>query len=573
MTGEKIGLLAGLRAEALKSRHAAPVRLAVLMALPMPLLGAMPYRGVRRSSARGTTGTRSSRPWLSRSWWCASRRADAQRGWGASRPRLPARARLVGQGALVSSRSARSRTSWSSASTSRARRSPRRSLTAAGTLTMLLCALANTVTAAWMIPAGLFLTARLGMLAGIFCPLAAQLVGGFAWSLMPLPQLFPPSGEHGHPHQELHPRAAERRATRGGHGARRGRSRRTACFTLAGLAVSALAFAALTAAGAALFARSEKRGDGHDATFRPDAAHDAPAGSALRGPAPGALPLRGGCTSSAACSRSCLRQYFSVTRWDPALGADAYAQFLGLHAAHVRHRLRVSPWTSALPGASPTSRRPSRGRCRRGEAARPAALGAGALAVAAGVFGAVLAVAGRLPLGPAPLAAAWAGIVLGSLPSTRWGSAWPCASAATPSSKRRRGIPRVLLSGRTCARPHDRRAHRCPGDAPELVPLAWPARLGSLGVEASSTRTRGGPLLTTALAGLVLTPGSRRRPYRLVLPASRDGEGRCIGSRSPSCSSSSPQRSSWAGMPCSTPAGGRRCARSPTACCPTLRSP
>lgn len=31
MTGEKGGLFAGLRAEALKSRHAAPVRLAVLM--------------------------------------------------------------------------------------------------------------------------------------------------------------------------------------------------------------------------------------------------------------------------------------------------------------------------------------------------------------------------------------------------------------------------------------------------------------------------------------------------------------------------------------------------------------
>ena len=51
MTGEKGGLLAGLRAEALKSRHAAPVRLAVLMALPMPLLGAMPYRGVQIFSA------------------------------------------------------------------------------------------------------------------------------------------------------------------------------------------------------------------------------------------------------------------------------------------------------------------------------------------------------------------------------------------------------------------------------------------------------------------------------------------------------------------------------------------
>ena len=51
MTGEKGGPLAGLRAEALKSRHAAPVRLAVLMALPMPLLGAMPYRGVQIFSA------------------------------------------------------------------------------------------------------------------------------------------------------------------------------------------------------------------------------------------------------------------------------------------------------------------------------------------------------------------------------------------------------------------------------------------------------------------------------------------------------------------------------------------
>ena len=51
MTGEKGGLLACLRAEALKSRHAAPVRLAVLMALPMPLLGAMPYRGVQIFSA------------------------------------------------------------------------------------------------------------------------------------------------------------------------------------------------------------------------------------------------------------------------------------------------------------------------------------------------------------------------------------------------------------------------------------------------------------------------------------------------------------------------------------------
>ena len=78
MTGEKGGLLAGLRAEALKSRHAAPVRLAVLMALPMPLLGAMPYRGVQIFSA-----------W---NYWYGVRRAGgrAHADAGASGPGLPA---------------------------------------------------------------------------------------------------------------------------------------------------------------------------------------------------------------------------------------------------------------------------------------------------------------------------------------------------------------------------------------------------------------------------------------------------------------------------------------------------
>lgn len=192
MTGEKGGLLAGLRTEALKSRHAAPVRLAVLMALPMPLLGAMPYRGVQifsawnywyalflpvalslvvacvaradaRTRMRGLLGLGFplGRAWWAKALWCLA---------------LCTLSNLVVFGIYLAG------SAFSS-----------QGLTAAGTLTMLLCALANTVTAAWMIPAGLFLTARLGMLAGIFCPLATQLVGGFAWSLMPLPQLFPPS--------------------------------------------------------------------------------------------------------------------------------------------------------------------------------------------------------------------------------------------------------------------------------------------------------------------------------------------------------------------------------------------
>lgn len=256
MTGEKGGLLAGLRAEALKSRHAAPVRLAVLMALPMPLLGAMPYRGVQifsawnywyalflpvslslvvacvaradaRTRMRGLLGLGFplGRAWWAKALWCLA---------------LCTLSNLVVFGIFLAG------SAFSS-----------QGLTAAGTLTMLLCALVNTVTAAWMIPAGLFLTARLGMLAGIFCPLAAQLVGGFAWSLVPLPQLFPPSANMVIPTSFIpvlpsgEPLAAD--MALGGALASDG------MLTLAGLAVCALAFAALTAAGAAWFARSEER--------------------------------------------------------------------------------------------------------------------------------------------------------------------------------------------------------------------------------------------------------------------------------------------------------------------------
>ena len=266
MTGEKGGLLAGLRAEALKSRHAAPVRLAVLMALPMPLLGAMPYRGVQSFSAwnywyalflpvalslvvacvtRADARTRMrgllglgfplGRAWWAKALWCLA---------------LCALSNLVVFGIYLAG------SAFSS-----------QGLTAAGTLTMLLCALANTVTAAWMIPAGLFLTARLGMLAGIFCPLAAQLGGGFAWSLVPLPQLFPPSASMVIPTSFIpvlpsgEPLAAD--MALGGaltaDMALGGALTADGMLTLAGLAVCALAFAALTAAGAAWFARSEER--------------------------------------------------------------------------------------------------------------------------------------------------------------------------------------------------------------------------------------------------------------------------------------------------------------------------
>ena len=130
------------------------------------------------------------------------------------------------------------------------------------------------------------------------------------------------------------------------------------------------------------------------------------------------------------------------------------------------------------------------------------------LAVALGVFGAVLAVAGRLPLGPAPLAAAWAGIVLGSLPlyalwlgvALRLGRNAAIGAGAAGmllAFFSVGGLAHGLMTGELTG------ALATPLS---WVPLAWPARLGSLGVEAFIDAARAaGPLLTTALAGLVLT--------------------------------------------------------------------
>lgn len=203
-------------------------------------------------------------------------------------------------------------------------------------------------------------------------------------------------------------------------------------------------------------------------------------------------------------------EYFSVTRWDPALGADAYVQFLGalmpLMSAIVCG-LAVDEERAAGRLANLTAV-PSRGRAVAAKLLALAALGAGALAVALGVFGAALAVAGRLPLGPAPLAAAWAGIVLGSLPlyalwigaALRLGRNAAIGAGAAGSLLAFfsvGGLAHGLMTGELTG------ALATPLS---WVPLAWPARLGSLGVEAFIDAARAaGPLLTTALASLVLT--------------------------------------------------------------------
>lgn len=245
-----------LRAEAMKSRRAAPVRLAVLMALPMPLLGAMPYRGVQSFSAwnywyslflpvtlsllvacvaqadvrtrmRGIlgTGVPLGLVWWAKALWCLALSVLSNL--------VVFAVYLVGSGFSA------------------------QGLTVAGTLTMLACAGVNVLTTAWVIPAGLFLTVRAGMLAGIFVPLAVQLVGGFAWSVIPLPQLFPPSASMVIPTSFIpvlpsgEPFGADE--------ALGSALAADGALTCAGLLVCALALVTLTVAGAAWFGRSEER--------------------------------------------------------------------------------------------------------------------------------------------------------------------------------------------------------------------------------------------------------------------------------------------------------------------------
>ena len=123
----------------------------------------------------------------------------------------------------------------------------------------------------------------------------------------------------------------------------------------------------------------------------------------------------------------------------------------------------------------------------------------------------MLAVAGRLPLGPAPLAAAWAGIVLGSLPLYALGLG--VALRLGRNAAIGAGAAGVLLAFFSVGGlAHGLMTGELTGALAtplSWVPLAWPARLGSLGVEAFIDAARAaGPLLTTALAGLVLTPAT-----------------------------------------------------------------
>ena len=248
-------LSSALAAEVRKSRHAAPMRLALIMALPLPLIALL----------TAPSGNVSFSPW---NYWYVLLIPVAIALFTGCVANADARMRnrpLLGSGAPLG------QAWWSKAlwclmlsglsnlvvlALYIAALAIGGSLSTVAVLTMALAALATTITSAWMIPAGLFLTARAGLLAGIFLPLAVQLVGGFAWSAIPVPQLFPPSATTVIPTAFIpvlpsgEPLAAD--TVLGGALAANG------TLTWAGIAVAALTFVLLTAVSAAWFAQSEE---------------------------------------------------------------------------------------------------------------------------------------------------------------------------------------------------------------------------------------------------------------------------------------------------------------------------
>lgn len=248
-------LSSAFAAEVRKFRHAAPMRLALIMALPFPLIALL----------TAPSGNVSFSPW---NYWYVLLMPVAIALFTGCVANADARMRnrpLLGSGAPLG------QVWWSKAlwclmlsglsnlvvlALYIAALAIGGSLSTAAVLTMALAALATTITSAWMIPAGLFLTARAGLLAGIFLPLAVQLVGGFAWSAIPVPQLFPPSATTVIPTAFIpvlpsgEPLAAD--TVLGGALAANG------TLTWAGIAVAALTFVLLTAVSAAWFAQSEE---------------------------------------------------------------------------------------------------------------------------------------------------------------------------------------------------------------------------------------------------------------------------------------------------------------------------
>lgn len=179
--------------------------------------------------------------------------------------------------------------------------------------------------------------------------------------------------------------------------------------------------------------------------------------------------------------------YFSVAPWDPLFGADAYLQCLGalmpLMAGIVcglaMDAERQAGGLANLMGV------PSRTLALMAKLTTLVLAGAGALALAVGVFGVALHAAGRLAACADTLALAWAGAVLGSAVlyvlmvalSLRFGRNVAIAVGAAGTFAAFLsvgGLAHGLMTGELTA---------ASTTVLGWLPFAWPARLASLAIE------------------------------------------------------------------------------------------
>ena len=187
--------------------------------------------------------------------------------------------------------------------------------------------------------------------------------------------------------------------------------------------------------------------------------------------------------------------YFAVSRWDPAMGADAFAQFLGALMplmSGIACGLAIDEERAAGHLANLTAL-PSRRIAIITKLAALLLMAALALGLAFSLFAAIIAGAGRLTLGQAPMILACTGVLAGSIPlymlalalSLRFGrnAAIGVGAAGTlVAFFSVGGLAHGLMTGQLT------------GAMPSIlafVPWSWAARLGSLGIEGFIAAGRG----------------------------------------------------------------------------------
>ena len=197
--------------------------------------------------------------------------------------------------------------------------------------------------------------------------------------------------------------------------------------------------------------------------------------------------------------------YFAVAPWDPARGADAYAQFLGalmpLMAGIVCGLAfdaeRVAGGMANLVGA------PSRRTALAAKVAVLFLMGAATLALAIGLFAIILAAAGRCGLEPAAYAWCVVGLALGSAPLYILAS-WLALRFGRNTAIGVGAVGLLLAFFSIGGLAHGLMTGELTGAHPNilgLIPLTWAARLGSLGVECGIVALDVTGQLASGLAG------------------------------------------------------------------------